>query len=198
MAVSTSANAKKLPASPKADAKLATAIEAIADKAATDTTAIAKVKAEASPEPATITPRRRATDGVISEPGGPKNKYGIGEGAAWSLPKDGFTLAMAKLIAIKPGISLDEVSCVIHGQDSDGKPTRRGTTSVYQTWDLPRKGLGLKREKGGLHLLVPNGHTVKEVASAPSAKLDGLIEARGRDDLAELVARNTPGTLVTA
>lgn len=205
MAASKTASKPSVQAAPKAapskiDSDLAGAIDAIADKAATAhvATSVANAPVAATPDveatapaktPAKAPVRRRAGDGMISEPAGPTNKYGISN-AAWTLPKDGFVLALAKLIAVKPGISLDEASCVIHGQDSDGNPTRRGTTAVYQTWDLPRKGFGLKRQGGGLHLVMPEGHDVKEVASAPSAKLDGLIEARKRDDLAELVANN--------
>lgn len=138
--------------------------------------------------------KRRGADGIVSQPGGSKSKYGIPGGAAWSFPKDGFVLAMAKLMAVNPGMTPAEISCVIHGQDADGNPKRQGTTDVYFTWDLPRKGFGVERKAGGLSVLMPEGRDLLELRKVDSPKLDGLIEARGRADLAALIDEAAEGS----
>lgn len=130
--------------------------------------------------------RTRGSDRVLSHPAGPSTKYPDRvptDETQWTVPvRDSFTVAMAKLMAFRPGLTNAQISEIIHPVPA-GQPTREGTTSVYYTWDLPRCGFGVERKAGGMHLLMPKGHSVDEIKSHPSPKLNGLLTSLGRKDI---------------
>lgn len=128
----------------------------------------------------------RGADRVLAHPAGPQTKYPDKAGtdaSKWVVPtRDSFIVAMAKLMAFRPGLTNAQISEIIHPVPK-GEPTREGTTSVYYTWDLPRAGFGVERKAGGMHLVMPTGHPIEEIKDHPSPKLGGLLLSQGRTEI---------------
>ena len=96
--------------------------------------------------------------------------------------------AYAKLLALKPGIKVEEVSEILHTKerDADGLPKRLSTTKVYLTYNFRKAGIGVERKAEGLYLLLPEGYSVEEYAKRPSTKLEERARLNGRMDIVEM------------
>jgi hypothetical protein len=181
------------------NAALAASIDAIPAATPTLKEEILQIASDASTEapalPAAKTTKRgakpgvrRGGDRVLSCPAGPFHSKKMDD-AGWTFPKDGYVMAIAQLLALKPGISPVEISSIIHTNelDGDGLPARLSTTHVYPGWNFVTAGMGIERKDGGWHLLLPNGRTMDEVKSFNSKKLKERATLNGRLDIVQLV-----------
>lgn len=137
--------------------------------------------------------RRGGADGILSQPAGPDHTPSGDDPqmslADFKLPTSKqYVGAFAKLLALKPGIGVEEVSSILHTKelDGDGLPKRLSTTKVYCTYNFRKAGLGVERKSGGLYLLLPEGYSIDEFKKMPSEKLVERATLNGRDDIVEL------------
>lgn len=210
--MATNSKTKNIGAAKTADFDLANAFDSVVPDKATDkdTTEVIAIadSAEISTAPApaaTTTPpikkarkKSRRGDRIISEPAGPNHQNGMTD-EGWQFPRGKtYINAMAKLVALKPGIKPEEVSEIIHSNehDADGKPVRLSTTTVYPGWNFVNAGFGCERKDGGWHLILPATVTMDQFMAIEATKLIERATLHGRNDIVELEEKERHAALL--